>query len=239
LLTIEGLSSIESRKNRFENLGFDQSEAVPVRNLKTEFVQIEPFDEYEILHSYKNHYYIGYGSKNVKLSDFTSNLIILPKIEPVRTKWTVEILDKTAGHSFAGFSRFENLNFILSGFGFSEENSNHRKLSELMIIHENGDSEVLDTFEPLFSPICHVLGNHLILFGGRTSPNKSNSRVVIYDLTNWKNFECLDKIFDEKSENFAYYRCALVNIDESTFLRFGGRDQNGKFTNELTLNRLG
>ena len=172
ILTIEKLKTLESRKKRLENLGFEQSAVVPIRNLKTKFSKLEPFDEYETLHYYQNQYYIGYGSKNVELSLFLENLIQVPVLDHVRTKWRVEVINEKCGQSFSGFSKIGPLNFALGGFGFSEENENHRKLSELMIIDENGDTEVLDSFESLYSPICHILGSHLLLFGGRTSPNK-------------------------------------------------------------------
>ena len=63
ILTIENLRTLSSREKRLkENFTFNKIS--PIYHLAPSITDIEPFDEFEVLHLYMKHYYIGFGSND-------------------------------------------------------------------------------------------------------------------------------------------------------------------------------
>lgn len=235
ILTIEKLSTIKSRFERLRLAHFDSFDCFPLSSIAPAVLQIEPFDEFETLNYFLKHYYIGIGSRNLDGHLFypTRSVPSQYNIEEERKIWMVRVVNNRSHRSFYGFVKYENVFYFAGGLGSSDSNQNHRKLDSISLIDQDGNEEVLATIGALQSPHCIVLEGHLLVFGGRLSPNKPSGRLLVFQIL--CDGRKLNKIIDTTNPVFSTYRSSIVMLDDSTIVRVGGRGSSGEFSNAVEI----
>ena len=142
---------------------------------------LEPFDEFETLHYFLKHYYIGFGGINVNVAEFYPN-VRNPRgpTEFVRKTMSVDPIDVGYARSNFGFARLDKRTFLIGGFGFDDfQNSHHRRLETILETEMNNGIKDSLVIEALMSMQAVSFGKFFVTFGGRTSPNKPSSRGYI------------------------------------------------------------
>ena len=234
IYTINKLPVITDRLARFSHAGFHKYRCFPLLEIAPPVVNIEPFDEYETLHYFLKHYYIGMGAINLDPKKFyPTSTCPQPKIKEKRKLWNANNVPSNETHrSFYASARYQNFQYLAGGLGATATNPTHRKLDTISRIDQNGNEEIVAEIKPVQSPQMVVMGNHLVLFGGRASPQKPSGNVYVFKILSYGELEKCSEISDPV---FATYRSAVTAINDTSFVRFGGRKANGEFCNDLTI----
>jgi hypothetical protein len=192
---------------------------------------LEPFDEFETLHYFLKHYYIGFGGINVDVVDFYPNLRN-PRgpTEFVRKTMSVAPIDVGYARSNFGFARVDERAFLIGGFGFDNfQNAHHRRLDTILETDMNNGIKDSAGIEAVMSIQAVSIGTFLVTFGGRTSPNKPSSTLKVYEVRD----KC-EEIMRIENDDFALYRAAVAQDQNGAIWCFGGRTFDGRFTANLT-----
>ena len=67
---VSHFETLSSRSVRLESCGFSDQKTFPALNIAPTVLNLEPFDEFETLHYFLKHYYLGLASNGVDFFDF-------------------------------------------------------------------------------------------------------------------------------------------------------------------------
>ena len=220
-------------------------------DVKIKLPNIEPFDEFEALHSVLKHYYLGVSSNNEKDIAFIneiktmlniSNSLTDRKSKPQmdKLKWIVESQDdhkcSRTFHSAVTDSDF--FTYIFGGMGSETNNTDKQYHKKQNIILKLSDEVQNCGYIPeRMSPISIFLpvSERIVIYGGRNSPKKPCDDMFIYNI----NSKSLEPIAI-KNRNFqctGIYRAAVCQVNDTIWSQYGGRTFNGEFINKLFLIR--
>ena len=231
ILTIENLRTLISRENRLkENFTFNQIS--PIYHLAPSITDIEPFDEFEVLHLYMKHYYIGFGSNDEEAaSDLSSYLLekdFIPGSVPTCKNSLCKEIVRFPGRSFSGYELNHPKRICAGGLGVEDGSSaNQNKTTALLEITEDNVKPLTVDSDEVLLPQVITLGEKVVVFGGRKNPKKPNRNLKIFRAGDY------EMIYKEESDVFGVYRSTICKESESSFLCFGGRRSNGDFSNEM------
>ena len=95
-------------------------------------VDLEPFDEFETLHYFLKHYYIGVAAKGLQIdSILPEKKFSLNSVGFYRSFWKTTVLNSLSHRSFYGFAEFNGKYYFVGGLGSDAKNANHRKLDNI------------------------------------------------------------------------------------------------------------
>ena len=207
LKTIKQLPTLESRRKRLAEANFNHK-VFPFIDVQLELPNLEPFDEFEALHTVMKHYYVGFSSncslfeciierifQSLKISKTT------PEISETEAGWQVTDRSEEVGQSFGAMIE----NDIVGGIGTSEKRV---EISPEIYGTQSAQSLVFN---------CSTL-----IYGGRRSPHKPSSKWCISG----------SQIEFEENSLLNVYRAAVTSEGDCGY-QFGGRLIEGKFTNRL------
>ena len=232
ILTIQDLRTLSSREERLKE-HFKISSICPIYPLAPDISDIEPFDEFEVLHLYMKHYYIGFGTNCSESADelseyFSDNSFKPGSTESSKNSVACEERIRFPGRTFSGYQIDSKRKLCVSGLGVDNESSAKQdNVSTLVEIKEESAKTLNIDADEVLLPQVVSLADKLVVFGGRRNPRKPNQNLKVFRSGDYGN------IFEEKSEVFGVYRSAICKISESSFLCFGGRRADGAFSNTM------
>ena len=207
LKTIKQLPTLESRRRRLAEANFHHK-VLPFIDVQLELPNLEPFDEFEALHTVMKHYYVGFSTNCSFFEDIIDQIFESLKIsktttEIVQTEATWKVADRSeqVGQAFGAMVEDD----IVGGMGTGE-----KRVDISPEIYETQSAQSI------------VLNNSTLIYGGRRSPHKPNSK--------W----CINGTQIDFEENLLLnvYRAAVTSAGDCGY-QFGGRLIEGKFTNRL------
>jgi len=209
LKTIKQLPTLEHRRSRLSNAGFVDHRVMPMIDIGLTLPQLEPFDEWEALHTVMKHYYVGF-SLNFNSTDASAHTdaifrnLKIDKLTPMSykstdTKWRIVDCSTNKGNAFGA----------LVG---------HRQIG--------GMGQSVDGFDATIQSrqsmqTIKLSNNRTLIYGGRRSPYKPSPM--------WSTVEGESTGSDEL---LSVYRAATCQMGQAG-LQFGGRGVDGVFLRTL------
>ena len=197
-------------------------------------LNLEPFDEFETLHYFLKHYYLGLAANGVNFFDFQPEKSVSNCLPHSEEGFLEVTCDQALSHrANFGFCETQSGTYLAGGFGATSADPNHRKLDSIQFVSKNNDVLDLDTkFAKVQNLQTIAFGDYLVIFGGRTSPNKTCTKFYVFKKLP---DDSLELLFENENDDLQLYRAAVCKIAENKALAFGGRSVEGKFTNCLKI----
>lgn len=231
ILTIQDLRTLTSREKRLKEY-FTFNKISPIYPLAPKIIDIEPFDEFEVLHLYMKHYYIGFGSNDKETAnDLSSYLLVndfIPgSVDSCKSTSSKEIV-RYPGRTFSGYEIESSGKICVGGLGVDDPSS-AKQGSSFCLLEIKGDivkTVTIDADEVMLPQVV-TLADKLVVFGGRKNPKRPNRNLMIFRAGDY------ETIFRDSSDVYGVYRSAICKVSDSSFICFGGRRSSGEFSSEM------
>ncbi|XP_060073537.1 tRNA wybutosine-synthesizing protein 4-like [Ylistrum balloti] len=194
LRCITSFPTLQSQRERFLSLGWEETESLDMNQFYTALVReqqrhlvemMEPFDEYEEWHLMCGHYMVmcGYVGNCGKLLQELSKICFKHLDTTEADLPHVCIQQLHVGYPLLRFghssTRLHGSSFLVTVGGFGEQGGKHRRLIDVVVtdlatfdsrIHyPTVDTKAIEV-NRMHHVICAMKDNSILLIGGRTSP---------------------------------------------------------------------